>query len=226
VVSYVAISVEWTSTIKEDTVNQNRHVSHRSSLNLVDFLGTSYERQHMQTFFKGLNSKYFPVKLVEEVLEDGAVTDLISSSLALARKREQAMKASQDVIHENEGKGELSPWLRRTDWKTIFKDRDMKTLTKFIDGEAIATLEFKKVSRSVERVVNYCLDGVKDLDERGWNEIRFWLNSVEKGVSHKKPFRKHFEGLATYALAWSRLVFFCLQTFRNNQTGAEYLDWQ
>jgi len=55
---------------------------------------------------------------------------------------------------------------------------------------------------------------VLDCDRRGWNMIRFWLNSVERGTADTKPFRDHFQDdtRVRYAKLWLRLILFCLRT--------------
>src|SRR5436305_1298703 len=61
--------------------------------------------------------------------------------------------------------------------------------------------------------------GMLDCDRRGWNMIRFWLNSVEKGIPDTKPFRDHFQDdtRVQYAKLWLRLILFCLRTVDDEQ---------
>ena len=49
--------------------------------------------------------------------------------------------------------------------------------------------------------------------------IRFWLNSVEKGIPDSKPFRDHFQDntRVRYAKLWLRLILFCLRTLDDEQ---------
>jgi hypothetical protein len=49
--------------------------------------------------------------------------------------------------------------------------------------------------------------------------IRFWLNSVEQGISDTKPFRDHFQDntRVRYAKLWLRLVLFCLRTLDDEE---------
>jgi hypothetical protein len=60
---------------------------------------------------------------------------------------------------------------------------------------------------------------VLDCDRRGWNMIRFWLNSVERGTPDTKPFRDHFQDdtRVRYAKLWLRLILFCLRTLDDEQ---------
>ena len=51
--------------------------------------------------------------------------------------------------------------------------------------------ELELVKNSVHRVIEKGLEGVRDLDTRRLNEIRFWLRSHQKDKPHGKPFRKY-----------------------------------
>jgi hypothetical protein len=65
------------------------------------------------------------------------------------------------------------------------------------------------IDQSVPRMIDRCMKGVKDLRCRGWDEIRFWLMSLEKEKPSPKPFRLDYKDLTSYTERWKRLLFFC-----------------
>src|SRR5947199_7175148 len=75
-------------------------------------------------------------------------------------------------------------------------------------------------------MIERCLDGVRDLDIRGWNEIRFWLRSHEKGKPNAKPFHKYYAKSMAYSDIWVQLILFCWRTFEQGDMGAEFLQGQ
>ena len=79
------------------------------------------------------------------------------------------------------------------DWKSMFLGRDMKCLVGFANKDVALEPELEPVKNSVHRVIENCLEGVRDLDTCGWNEIRFWLRSHQKEKPHGKLFRKYYE---------------------------------
>src|SRR5947207_4164105 len=81
----------------------------------------------------------------------------------------------------------------------MFLGRDMKRLVGFINKDVALEPELQLVKDSVHRVIEKSLEGVRDLDTRGWNEIRFWLRSHQRDKPDGKPFRKYYVKTKDYA---------------------------
>jgi hypothetical protein len=152
--------------------------------------------------------------------------NLLNQMLESAKLKDEELRLERDVVKEDRGKTENSPWLGRTDWKSMFLGRDMKRLVGFTNKDVVLEPELQLVKDSVHRVIEKGLEGVKDLDVRGWNEIRFWLRSHEKDKPHGKPFRKYYVKVKDYADVWMQLILFCWRTFELEDSGAEFLPKQ
>jgi hypothetical protein len=84
----------------------------------------------------------------------------------------------------------------------------MKHLVGFIDKDITLKPELQLIKDSVHQVIEKGLEDVKDLDIRGWNEIRFWLRNHENDKSHEKSFRKYYIKIKNYADVWMQLILF------------------
>jgi len=179
--------------------------------------------QKLQTFYKKTGGKYFRVKvdMVRSRLKSG-----LESILKKTREVDEDRVKWNDVVEKNEGKGENSPWLVRTNWKRTFVGKDMKSLTSYLNINDGLEPELIEVKKSVERLIDSCIASVEDLDSRGWNEIRFWLRSHQEGRPHEKPLRKPATELNKYKKVWTRLIIFCWRTFELEEVGGEFLDCQ
>ena len=93
--------------------------------------------------------------------------------LESAKLKDKELCSERDIVKEDKEKTENSPWLERTDWKEMFLEQDMKRLIGFINKDVALEPELELVKNSVHRVIENDLKGVRDLDTRGWNEIRF-----------------------------------------------------
>ena len=91
--------------------------------------------------------------------------------LELAKLKDKELCLERDIVKEDKGKTENSPWLGRMDWKEMFLGQDMKCLVGFINKDVALEPELELIKSSVHRVIEKGLEGVKDLDTRGWNEI-------------------------------------------------------
>ncbi len=112
------------------------------------------------------------------------------------------------------------------DWKSMFLGRDMKCLVGFANKDVALEPELELVKNSVLPVIENCLEGVRDLDNQGWNEIQFWLRSHQKDKPHGKAFRKYYEKSKDYANVWMQLILFCWRTFELKDSDAEFLPEQ
>jgi len=146
--------------------------------------------------------------------------------LESAKLKDKELCLERDTVKEDKGKTENSPWLERMDWKEMFLGRDMKCLVEFMNKDVALEPELQSVKDSIHRVIEKGLEGVKDLDTRGWNEIRFWLRSHEKDKPHGKPFRKHYVKVKDYVDVWMQLILFCWRMFELEDSGTEFLPKQ
>lgn len=184
----------------------------------------SYIKQSIQTFFLGRDHKYFRVIVNNPLPSEDEVSTMMKRLLEKANVKDQQSK--HDIVTNEKGKTESSPWLTRTDWKRIFIGQNMKGLYELMSMKVDAEPELALVKSSISRVIQCCLNGVNDLDIWEWNEIRFWLRSHEKDKPSAKPFRKFYVKLNTYVDIWTQLILFCWRSFENDDTGAEYLPEQ
>jgi hypothetical protein len=120
--------------------------------------------------------------------------------LESAKLKDKEARLERDIVREDKGKTENSSWLGRTDWKLMFLGQDMRRLVGFANKDIDLEPELQLIKDSVHRVIEKSLEGVKDLDARGWNEIRFWLRSHQKDKPDGKPFRKYY--IKDYANVW------------------------
>jgi hypothetical protein len=127
----------------------------------------------IQTFFQGIDVKYFAFIDNNPPPSNSEKMDLLNQMLESAKLKDKEVCLEKDIVKEDKGKTESSPWLGRMDWKSMFLGRDMKRLVGFTNKEVALEPELELVKNSVHRVIENDLKGVRDLDTRGWNEIRF-----------------------------------------------------
>ena len=163
----------------------------------------------IQTFFQGMDVKYFAVTVANPPPSNSDKMNLLNQMLESAKLKDKELLLERDIVKEDKGKTENSPWLGRTDWKEMFLGWDMKCLVGFIDKDVALEPELELVKNSVHRVMENGLEGVRDLDTRGWNEIRFWLRSHQRDKPDGKPFRKYYIKTKNYANVWMQLILFC-----------------
>jgi hypothetical protein len=136
---------------------------------------------------------------------------------------------------QNEECEKDTPWVTRTGWKQLFKNKNMKELNGFTQLEIgqgeNAFIGVEKVVQCIieqaykgTNVKNISNVGVLDCDKRGWHMLRFWLNSTKVGEPHTKPFRnqKKEVTMERYAKYWARLILFCLRTFNSEDGDIEF----
>jgi hypothetical protein len=183
--------------------------------------------QKLQTFLPNKGLQYFRVRCNEDT--EIEAEDLILESLlenANENERQRKRQESMKTIGEDEGHTEESPWLTRTGWKRSFAGKNMDEIVTYVDAYDGREPELSEIRKGVERMIDHCISSVRDLDQRGWNEIRFWLRSHERGVPHVKPFRNSVTELAKYKNIWTKLIFFCWRTVDNETVEAEFLPSQ
>src|SRR5205814_4899023 len=195
-------------------------------INSLRVLGQQWESQTIQTFFPNTDTKFFAVTVANPPPTNSDKMNLLNQMLESAKLKDKELRLEKDIVREDKGKTENSPWLGRTDWKEMFLGRDMKRLVGFTNKDVALEPQLQLVKNSVHRVIENCLKGIGDLDTRGWNEIRFWLRSHQKEKPHGKPFRKHYVKVKDYANVWMQLILFCWRIFELKDSGAVFLPKQ
>jgi hypothetical protein len=165
-----------------------------------------WRQQGLQTFYISTDRKYFRVKTKDM---EPAVQSMVASILTKAKVDDDVSAKAKGNIKGNEGRGENSPWLERTGWKRMFAGKDMENLASHVNVDVGLEVELIEVKESVNRMIDYCMASVHDLDTRGWNEIKFRLRSHQDGRPHEKPFRRPATELDKYKKVWTRLILFC-----------------
>jgi len=196
-----------------------------SGIQLTELMATGpiWQEQSLQSFYITKHLKYFRVR--ERM--DGRLGDPDIDLLLRKGIRADEERAKLDhIVKQKEGRGENSPWLSRTGWKSMFMNKDMAKLSEYTNGEDVTDTELFEVKKSIERMLDNCIYGVEDLDMRGWTELRFWLRSHSPLEPHEKPFRKSVTELKKYKDIWTRLILFCWRAFEIDEQGVEFLDCQ
>ena len=155
--------------------------------------------------------------LIQELL------DKVEARMAEAQKRLYE-------IHDKKIPQELTPWLRRTGWVQRFDNMDMKVLHDLLEPPK-PKLESQNpgdklhlVWDSVVRVIEKCWMGVRDVENRNWRLILYWLNSAEKDAQSQSPFKIHMEKKtrAAYGVYWQKFMIFVLRGLDHPEHGIEY----
>jgi len=196
-----------------------------SSMQLTELIsiGSIWQEQNLQSFYIAKHLKYFPIReKMDGYLDDPDIDWLLRKGLGVDEERSKL----DHIVKQNEGRGENSPWLSRTGWKSMFMGRDMAKLIEYTNGDDVTDTELFEVKKSVERMIDSCMYRVEDLDTRGWTELRFWLRSYSPSAPHEKPFRKPVTELKKYKDIWARLILFCCRVSEMDEVGAEFLDCQ
>jgi hypothetical protein len=66
-----------------------------------------------------------------------------------------------------------SPWMRRTDWLREFAGKDMNVIVGKSKKPTQDEAALRVVWASVTRLMNHCVEGVRDCTERNWGLIGF-----------------------------------------------------
>ena len=199
---------------------------HEVLKNAFNMLGVLWESQTIQTFFPNIDTDYFAVIVKRPPSSICDITNVLDEMLKRAKVKDAELCMERDVVKEDKGRTENSPWLARTGWKEMFEGKNMKTLMDHASKETRGDDMMESVRKSVHRVIDTCMESVRNLDIRGWSEIRFWLRSTEKEKAHSKPFRKYYANLKSYADIWSQLILFCLRIFEMKECEQEFLPKQ
>jgi len=179
--------------------------------------------QTIQTFFLGIHKKYFAVTRNTQQPNDSTIETLVARMLDAAAIQDEADDAAQmerDIVMNDQGAAENSPWLTMTGWKEMFAGKNMAVLVGFINKDVRRSDDYalKRLHASVHRLINYCMQGVRDLDWREWKAIRYWMRSHKGQQPSSKPFRRNYKELSSYADVWLQLILLCWRVVDSSES--------
>ena len=200
--------------------------------------GIQWSRRYIQTFFPNKKRKYFSVNVTcqddddELDLDDdddanpydenatSSLDRLLEASLEETERREEERRRDINIVQDETLLVKMTPWLRRTRWPKVFKGRDMETLVNAIRSPDENEQGLQLVWESVARVMKRCIEGVNDVEDRAWDLIPFWLNSLVLNESDSKPFRTYITdgSVKKYTKTWQQLICFCIRALDEEDT--------
>jgi hypothetical protein len=132
----------------------------------------------------------------------------------LAAKMEEA--ESLKMVHQPIGDNKLSvrtPWLGATKWLERFAGTNMDNLSELTELAKNKNDSLTVVCGEVRSLMEECHSGLRDLKEREWDRILFWLKSSKETVIHTKPLSVYLQQktVDTYIAYWLRFICFCLR---------------
>ena len=174
----------------------------------------------VQKLFKGNNNKYFPVRTTP-LLKNSELDAVVQQALAQASLDDIEETRRNNMVVPAAANERADPWMNRGGWLDRLAGQNMAELYPLTSAQDDNDEGFKFLQKSIPRLIERCLEGVRDLDKRGWDILRFWLNSTEVDKADTKPFQVHYnEGTLTrYSECWVRLILFMLRTFDIEDTG-------
>jgi len=173
----------------------------------------------IQTVFKNEWIKYFPVRTMP-LLENAEFDAVLQQALAQATLDDKEEERRNNTIVPESTNERVDPWMHRGGWLDMLAGKEMGELYPLTSARNIEEPGFEFLQKSIPRYIKQCLEGVKDLDKRGWGILRFWLNSTVLDKADTKPFQLNYHDgtLARYSEYWLRFILFMLRTF-NTETG-------
>jgi hypothetical protein len=169
----------------------------------------------MQTIFPKPNLRYFPVNIpIVEINVNRDFKEIMDDVLQMAKANDEREYLRQSTIISSEvSRVERTPWLNRTGWLDMFNERDMKVLCECVSDKVEEGEDLKIIGLSVQRMIRKCLEGMADLESRGWGLIRFWLKSTDVGKASSKPFSLHYEDstIRLRTSLWTKYLYFCMR---------------
>jgi hypothetical protein len=128
----------------------------------------------------------------------------MSTIIQEASQREKDHQATLNQINDEQVIVTKTPWLRRTGWSRMFKEKDMVKLNELTAKPTMKEHDLFTVWTSVRRLIKTCFEGVLDCENRGWTLIPFWLASSNSTMAATIPFRTYFPEatIDRYASYW------------------------
>jgi len=93
--------------------------------------------------------------------------------LAEASAKDKAEDELLGVVDANQHMVDKSPWMRRTGWVREFAGKDMATIIKKSWRPMKDEAGLQLIWKSIDWVLDTCVDGVKNCTDRNWMLIPF-----------------------------------------------------
>jgi len=150
---------------------------------------------------------------------DGPLRCLVDS---LEIQERDSLKQAQIGLDEKAGVVR-TPWLTRTRWMERYEGMDMEELYKLTDKPNLGEEEEWMLTlwSDIGGTIGWCFEGLKDLHERGWDRISFWLASPNQESTNKSPMNIYIQSatVVKYAGYWQKFLCFCLRGKKSGITG-------
>jgi hypothetical protein len=176
----------------------------------------------IQTIYPHPFIKYFPVSTMVASIDSRQIHGLIQQSLTDASLEDQEEIRRQNNIISEKTSERITPWINRAGWLTTLAGKDMSELYRLTDsGIEVEEKGYEGMQRAVLSLVQKCLDGIKDIENRGWSILRFWLNSTKINEADQKPFQLYYNDgtIKRYSTHWLRLILFTLRSSDPGRNG-------
>jgi hypothetical protein len=185
--------------------------------------------QKVSIFIFKADDRYFPIGQYTEEEDQRMLDVLIQQLLDEAEVRRNKSQARMYEVYDRNIPQELTPWLRRTGWIHRFDGKNMKVLHDLLkyttNDDSSEREKLQLVCNSVDRIIEKCWTGVKDLEDRNWRLILYWLNTAKWDEQNQSPFRIHMDKKTrqSYGIYWQQFMVFVLQGFEDPEKyGIEY----
>ena len=162
-------------------------------------------------------------------MTDVLIQELVNEAEA---KRDAAQRRMYE-IHDRNIPQESTLWLNRTGWIRRFDGKNMKVLHDLLEqpksNPQNSEDKLRLVWTSVLRIIEKCWAGVRDLEDRNWRLILYWLNSAKKDAQNQSPFKTHMNKKTriSYGAYWQQFMMFVLRGLENPEDyGIEYTEDQ
>jgi len=165
------------------------------------------------------------------LVENPDLDALLQQALTQASLDDEEEVRRNNIIVPEGGNERTDRWTNRGGWLDRLAGKNMRELYPLTSAQSEENEGFKFLQKSIPRLIERCLEGVRDFDKRGWDILRFWLNSNEIDKADTKPFQVHYSDgtLARYSEYWLRFILFTLRTFNISDTGengVKYTEYQ
>ena len=186
---------------------------------LTLYPGIMWMEHDVQSIFKGPSSPYFPVRTAP-LLDEPEIDDFVRQALEAADLNDVEESRRKNIIVPETQSERITPWINRAGFLRILAGKTITELYPLtsarVDMETEPELEH--IQRSVPTLIAQCLEGVRDLEKRGWEVILFWLNSTKIGTMIDQPFQLYYDPhtVPRYSELWLRFILFTLRTFELN----------
>ena len=108
------------------------------------------------------------------------IDQLIEALLTEAVDKDKEEDRQLSVADRDQYMVDKSPWMRRTGWLREFAGKDIVTIVKKSWRPTKDEAGLQLIWKSVDRVLDTCVDGVKNCTDRNWMLIPVCIVVVDK----------------------------------------------